>query len=79
MDVPIVLAALVALAGLILLGFVRPDVDEGYRLQGTVIDDRGSRSTVKADVTLVARDVKKGDVVNVSVFWDGTVFVAIPS
>lgn len=74
----LLLAALVAVLGLLVLAFVPVSETEGARLRGVVVEDAGSRSVVLANVTLIARDVRKGDVVDIAVFWGGDAFVAVP-
>jgi len=74
----LILAALIALAGLCILVLVQPEEENNLRLRGVVVEDRGTRSTVTTNVTLIARDVERGDVIDLPVFWGGDAFVAVP-
>lgn len=74
----LVFAFLVAVSGLCILVALQPEETQGLRLRGVVVEDHGTRSMVTTNVTLIARDVKRGDVVDVPVFWGGDAFVALP-
>ena len=74
----LVSASIVALIGLVLLFLVQPSEDEGFHLRGVVLEDRGTYTTVATNVTLIARDVRRGDIVNTPVFWSDDSFVAVP-
>jgi len=70
-------AVLVALVGLFLLFLVQPSESEGFRLQGTVLERHGRYVIVATNVTLVAREVREGDSIDLPVFWSGDSFVAV--
>lgn len=71
-------AGLVAIVGLCILFALRPEASEGFRLEGTVVAVRGTHATLTTNVTLIARDVERGERFSGAVFWSGDAFVAIP-
>ena len=56
-----------------------PAASERYILQGEVRSVHGREATVLAEVTLVSRDVRAGEIIAVPVFWTGETFVAVQS
>jgi uncharacterized membrane protein YbhN (UPF0104 family) len=70
-------ALLTAVLGLILLFIVQPVDNEGFHLQGTIVERRGMVATVATNITLIVREGRRGDTVNVPVFWSGDSFVAV--
>ena len=73
----IIIASLVAAAGLVILFMQAPPETTGFVLEGTVVDVHGSTILVATNVTVVARGQRMGESFRSTVFWADNRFVAL--